>query len=171
GDSFGNWTTTGTAFTDHPVDGAASSLGAGSERFVGSLTSPKFRTGDKLYLHVRLSGTKSDPDLKERAPLRFTLVADGYKGEHIIPQGTAEPVWKTVRLTLQRNRTCYFEIVDRNRDGYISVDEIVFSDLKDPPPPLEPAAFAPPVTAASLAPADAEELRRLELRRAELEAQ
>src|SRR5205814_4979438 len=39
------------------------------------------------------------------------------------------------------------------------------------PPPLEPAAFAPPVTAASLAPADAEELRRLELRRAELEAQ
>ena len=170
GDSFGNWTSTGAAFTDRPVDGAANSLRAGSERFVGALTSPKFRTGDKLFLHVRLSGTKSDSDLKERAPLRFTLVADGYKGQHIIPEGTPEPVWKTVRLTLERNRTCYFEIVDRSRDGFISVDEIVFSDLKDPPP-LEPAASTPPATAASLAPADLEELRRLELRRAELESQ
>ena len=169
GPSFGNWTSTGAAFTDRPEDGAANTLRAGSERFVGSLTSPKFRTGDKLYLHVRLSGTKSDPDLKERAPLRFTLVADGYKGEHIIPEGTAEPVWKTVRLTLQRNRTCYFEIVDRSRDGFISVDEIVFSDLKDPPPLLEPSPSTPP--AANLAPADAEELRRLELRRAKLESQ
>ena len=85
GDSFANWAPTGAAFTDRPVDRAANSLAAGSERFVGMLTSPKFHTGDQLYLHVRLSGTKSDASLKERGPLRFTIVADGYKGQHLVP--------------------------------------------------------------------------------------
>src|SRR6185503_17954345 len=66
GSSFGDWTPAGAAFTDRPQNDAASSLAAGSERFVGTLTSPKIRTTDKLYLHVRVSGTKSDVALKER---------------------------------------------------------------------------------------------------------
>jgi hypothetical protein len=37
-------------------------------------------------------------------------------------------------LTFERERTCYFEIVDRSRDGHIVVDEIVFSESNEPPP-------------------------------------
>jgi hypothetical protein len=167
--SFGDWTPAGAAFTDRPENDAASSLAAGSERFVGTLTSPKFRTTDKLYLHVRVSGTKSDVALKERGLLRFTIVADGYKGQHIVPEGGASAVWKTLRLTFERNRTCYFEIVDRSRDGHISVNEIVFSDLKDPPPTRD-AAPDSSATAEAGAPGT-EELRRLEARKQELEDQ
>ncbi|MGH9631521.1 MAG: DUF1549 domain-containing protein, partial [Bryobacteraceae bacterium] len=105
---FGKWTPSGQAFADGPQGGAANSLAAGSERFVGSLTSTQFQM-PKLYLHVRISGTKSDPKLKERGNLRFTLVADGYKGQHIMPKG-GKPEWKTVRMTLERGRMCYFEI-------------------------------------------------------------
>ncbi len=90
-------------------------------------TSPKFRTGNELFLHVRIAGTKGDQDLNERGPLRFTIVADGYKGQHIVPEGKAEPRWKTLRLTFERKRICYFEIVDHSREGHIAVDEIVFS--------------------------------------------
>ena len=130
---FGKWVTQGAAFGDRPINGAADSRGAGSDVFAGTLTSPKFRTGKELFLHVRLSGTKGDPKLKERGPLRFTIVADGYKGQHIVPEGPSESKWKTLRLTFERERTCYFEIVDRSREGYIAVEEIVFSENQQPP--------------------------------------
>ena len=70
-----------------PINGAADSRAAGCDVFAGTLTSPKFRTGKELFLHVRIGGTKGDPKLKERGPLRFTIVADGYKGQHIVPEG------------------------------------------------------------------------------------
>ena len=130
--AFGKWVTQGAAFGDTTVNGAADSGAAGSDVFAGTLTSPKFRTGKELYLHVRIGGTKSDPALKERGPLRFTIVADGYKGQHIVPDG-GPTKWKTLKLTFERDRTCYFEIVDRARDGHIVVDEIVFSSLPKPP--------------------------------------
>jgi len=130
---FGQWVPEGAAFGSGPTDGAADSGAAGSDVFMGTLTSPKFKTGKELFLHVRVRGTKSDPKLKERGPLRFTIVADGYKGQHVVPDGTGAPYWKTLRLTFERERICYFEIVDRSRDGHISVDEIVFSDSKEPP--------------------------------------
>ena len=102
--------------------------------FVGTLTSPKFRTGTELFLHVRMGGSAGDPKLKERGPLRFTSVCDGYKGQHIVPDGTEGLKWRTLQLTFERERTCYFEIVDRSREGHLVVDEIVFSSLKTPPP-------------------------------------
>lgn len=130
--TYAGWVPQGIAFGTQPSSGMADSRAAGSEVFSGTLTSPIFKTGKELFLHVRVGGTKADPKLKERGPLRFTIVADGYKGQHIVPDGS--PLhWKTLRLTFERERKCYFEIVDRSRDGHIIVDEIVFSELETPP--------------------------------------
>jgi hypothetical protein len=155
---FGDWRTSGAAFADAPVNGAASSLAAGSDRFVGTLTSPKFRTSDKLYLHVRVSGSKGDSTLSERGPLRFTLVNAGFKAQHVVPDGTPGSKWKRVRLVLERNRICWFEIVDHSRDGHIAVEQIVFSDSPEPPPTDEPA----PVPPRELPPLDAARIAALE---------
>lgn len=130
---FGKWESQGIAFGTSPLNGVVDSAAAGSEVFAGTLTSPKFRTGKELYLHVRIAGTKADPKLKERGTLRFTIVADGYKGQHIVPDGNSAPKWKTLKLTFERERMCYFEIVDRRRDGYIAIDEIAFSSSEKPP--------------------------------------
>jgi hypothetical protein len=163
---FGKWRASGVAFLQRPENGSASSFAAGSDVFVGSLTSPKFRTTDKLWLHVRIGGTKGDAGLKERGPLRFTIVADGYKGQHMVPDGAPGSKWKTWRLTFERNRMCYFEIVDHSREGHIRVDEIVFSDSKEPPPTDEPQS----VTPRPLGTQQNERIRDLEVKRALLEA-
>lgn len=147
GGSFGGWTTTGAAFAGRPIGGAATSLAAGSDRFVGALTSPKFRTGKHLYLHVLIAGSKGE-NRKELSPLRFSTVCDGYKGQHVVPTGDNRPAWKTLTLTLERERTCYLEIVDHSPEGHIEVGKIVFSDLKSPPPtddPMEVSAVNRPI--------------------------
>jgi hypothetical protein len=164
---FGKWNISGAAFGSAPVNESATSSAAGSDVFVGTLTSPKFKTTDKLFLHVRISGSKGDPKLNERGPLRFTIVNDRFKSQHIVPEGVAGSKWKTLRLTFERNRICYFEIVDHSRDGSISVDEIVFSDSKEPPPVVEP----PPVTPRLLGTQQNEAIRELEVKRAHLESQ
>ncbi|MBC7924122.1 MAG: DUF1553 domain-containing protein, partial [Bryobacteraceae bacterium] len=131
--TFGKWIAQSVAFGNAPLQGAASSLAAGDNAFTGTLTSPKFRTGTELFLHVRIGGTQTDKKLKERGNLRFTSVCDGYKGQHLVPSGSAAPQWQTLRLTFERERTCYFEIVDRSREGHIVVDEIAFSSSEEPP--------------------------------------
>jgi hypothetical protein len=151
-EGFGEWHASGAAFGKAPVNGTASSLAGGSDRFVGTLTSPKFRTTDKLFLHVRVSGSKGDASLNERGPLRLTLVNAGFKAQHVVPDGTPGSKWKRVRLVLERNRICWFEIVDHSRDGHIAIDEIVFSDSPEPPPTEEPPpAPAPELTAEAAA--------------------
>jgi hypothetical protein len=167
GSSFGTWTAQGAAFGTGPVRGAADSRSAGSDVFAGTLTSAKFRTGKELFLHVRIGGTKADPKLKERGPLRFTIVADGYKGQHIVPEGDGVSKWKTLRLTFERERICYFEIVDRSRDGHIVVDEIAFSDSAEPPA----TPVTPPVEENPLSATAAEMLARLNAAKRELESQ
>ncbi|MDX2150179.1 MAG: PSD1 and planctomycete cytochrome C domain-containing protein [Bryobacteraceae bacterium] len=134
GRDFDTWTPSGIAFGEGPRNGAADSLAAGSEKFVGTLTSPRIRTGKELFLHVRLGGTKGEAQLRENAPIRFTSVCDGYKGQHLFPKGDAAAEWQTLRLTFERERDCYYEIVDHSREGSIFVEEIAFSHLKDPPP-------------------------------------
>src|SRR3712207_9003752 len=47
-------------------------------------------------------------------------------------------------LFRSRERICYFEIVDRSRDGHIVVDEIVFSPHKDQPPTTDNGADPSP---------------------------
>ncbi|MEP7362008.1 MAG: PSD1 and planctomycete cytochrome C domain-containing protein [Acidobacteriota bacterium] len=108
----------------------------GSKEFVGSFTSPKF-TLSKLWVHVRLRGTAVEKGLKERTPLRVTVVTDDHKSQHFFPSGQGVQgmswEWVTVRMTKEIGRICYFEIVDRARDGFIQVDKIVISDEEKPP--------------------------------------
>jgi cytochrome c553 len=164
--TFGDWIKAGVAFGEKPRDSAANSLAGGSDRFVGSLTSPKFRTSKKRYMHVRLSGTASDAKLKENGPLRLTLVTNGHKTQHVVPQGE-KPAWKTLTLTLERERDSYIEIVDRSREGHISVEKIIFSDTKEPPP-TELVNDAPAHTYAA---ADSAHLAELVKQRRDLEEQ
>lgn len=139
---FDQWRRAGAAFGGSGA--AATSLAAGSPQYVGSLTSPKFRTTSKRFLHVLVDGSKGDKALKELGPLRFTSVCDAYKGQHVVADGGG-PAWKTLTLTFERNRDCYFEIVDHSREGWIAIEEIVFSDLKEPPATttdIPPSIFA-----------------------------
>jgi cytochrome c553 len=129
--NYEGWRVAGQAFGPGPMQGVASSFG-GSDRLMGSLTSRTFRM-PKLYVHVRLAGSKAVPSLKERSPLRVTLVADGHKSEHAMPDGSGAFQWRTMRMTKEIGRLCYFEIVDRSADGYIAVDKIVISDSAKPP--------------------------------------
>jgi hypothetical protein len=115
----------------------ASSFGRGSEGLVGSLTSAKFRM-PKLYLHARIAGSK-EAARGEKSKLRLTIVADGHKSLHIVPDGSGAFAWKTLRLTKEIGRICTLEIVDRSRDGHIAVDAIVLSDSKEPPGLAAPA--------------------------------
>ena len=139
---FADWRVSGAAFHNAPRQGVANSFESGSDRFVGTLTSQKFRM-PKLWVHVRIGGTKSDAKLKENGPLRFTLVADGYKAMHLASDGDETPHWKSMRMTLAIGRMCYFEIVDRTPEGHIIVDKIVFSDSKEPPADEVPAVVLP----------------------------
>ena len=166
GTDFGGWRVSGAAFGEARWNPAANSAASGSDRFVGSLTSPKFRTGKENYLHVRLGGTKADAKLKENGKLRVSSVCDGYKGQHVAAEGGPGRRWKTLTLVLERERTCYLEIVDHDREGYIAVDEIVYSNHKEPPASEEGGAedSAP-------GPGTMAELDRLSAQRATLEAE
>src|SRR5437867_6248703 len=143
--SYEGWTASGQAFGNAPQrdappnqslrayqgQGMANSFRGGSEKLVGSLTSEKFRM-PKLYVHVRMAGSREKP-VGDRSKLRFTVVADGHKSEHVVPDGNDSLKWKTVRMTKEIGRLCYFEIVDRSREGHIVIDKIVISDSKEPP--------------------------------------
>src|SRR5262249_22051125 len=139
--NYEGWRVAGQAFGPGPTQGIATSFG-GSDRLMGSLTSRTFRM-PKLYVHVRMAGSKAEPGLKERSPLRVTLVADGHKSEHVMPNGKGRFEWRTMRMTKEIGRLCYFEIVDRSADGYIAVDKIVFSDSAKPPAEVEQADGLP----------------------------
>ena len=153
---FADWRVSGAAFHNAPQQGVANSFESGSDQFVGTLTSQKFRM-PKLWVHVRIGGSKGDAKLKENGPLRFTLVADGYKAMHLAPDGDQTPHWQSMRMTLAINRMCYFEIVDRSTTGHILVDKIVFSDSPEPPEDPSPTVVlpAPPGSVASQIPPSA----------------
>jgi hypothetical protein len=129
--NYENWRIAGQAFGPGPVQGVASSLGS-SDSLMGSLTSRQFRM-PKLYVHVRLAGSSADTRLKERSSLRVTIVADGHKAQHAMPDGAGEFRWRTMQMTKEIGRLCYIEIVDRSQEGHIDVDKIVFSDSAKPP--------------------------------------
>ncbi|MBL8295387.1 MAG: DUF1553 domain-containing protein, partial [Bryobacterales bacterium] len=74
---------------------------------------------------------------------RVTIVADDHKSAHLKPNGKPGFHWRSARMTKEIGRQCYFELVDRSRDGWLAVDRIVFSDHQTPPP--ETAAAAEPL--------------------------
>jgi hypothetical protein len=139
------WFPTGEAFSTGFTGGMADSAGRGAKELVGSLTSAKFRM-PKRYVHIRMQGAKGDKAKSELEPVRVTLVADDFKSLHYLASGKPEWEWVTHRMTLPYERICYFEIVDRSREGHLAVDAIVFSDEKDPPEVVveEPALLPDP---------------------------
>ena len=156
--NFAGWINSGQSFTENsrtaiapnqPLRGyrsesMANSFGSGSDKFVGSLTSRKFRTS-KRYIHVRLAGSRGNLVRTQLSKTRLTLVVDGYKSSHFVPEGTGRFYWKTTRLVTQYDRMAYFELVDRDRQGHIVVDKIVFSDSSEPPvvsAPVNPRVLA-----------------------------
>jgi cytochrome c553 len=139
--SYGDWFAAGQAFGAAPAAGYASSAGPGANQLVGSLTSKKFRM-PKIWVHVRLAGTRGPKAVKEEQELRVTIVADDHKSAHLTPGEKDGFEWRSARMTKEIGRECYFEIVDRSRDGHLVVDKIVFSDEKDPPSDPSPAESA-----------------------------
>tara|TARA_Y100000588_G_scaffold335143_3_gene375122 strand:+ start:9568 stop:12930 length:3363 start_codon:yes stop_codon:yes gene_type:complete len=149
GTSYGSWTIEGLAFGQAPssqtppnqaltnVTGQtiANSFGAGSHKFVGSLTTAKFRM-PRLYVHIRMAGTPESKPYPINPDVRVTIDSNGHK-THLYTL-TRPNIWQwiTRRMTKEIGRTCYIEIVDRSTTGHIAVDKIVFSDSEDPPWPL-----------------------------------
>ena len=111
--------------------GLASSFGGGTNRLTGSLTSNYF-VPTRRWLHVRLAGSKEEGE-REDAKLRLSLVNSRYKGVHFRPSGSGSFEWQSHRLSVDLNRSCYFELVDRDPTGHIVVDKIVFSDSGEVP--------------------------------------
>ena len=118
--------------TAYRGEGVADSYRNGSASFVGSLTSRKFRM-PRRWVHVRLSGRGGNLVRTRLSDVRLTLVADSYKSKTFVPTGADSFEWQSTRMTTQFDRLCYFELVDRSREGYIIVDRIVLSDSKEPP--------------------------------------
>ena len=144
--SYEGWTIEGQAFGSGPVraippnqplagyagESVANSFGRGTDRLVGSLTTPKFRM-PKLYVHIRMAATPDPRPFPKNPRLRVTLDADGHKSQTFISVQPGVWQWVTRRMTKEIGRSCYFEIVDRSRLGHIAVDGIVLSDSAEPP--------------------------------------
>jgi len=141
---FTGWDISGAAFGRQPYFGVAASW---DKPLVGSLTSARFKM-PKLWVHVRLHGTQQPKGQPGLAPVRVTLVADDHKSQHFLPNKSEGWHWRTIRMTKEIGRSCYFEIVDRDPDGFLAVDAIIFSDHQEPPDVAEPGEFrlssAPP---------------------------
>ncbi len=143
GDAFGQapsgakaWTTSGGAPAPAPSGAAHSGLIA--DRLQGILRSPSF-TIDSDYIHFRVAARHA----------RLRLVVDGYQlrtDNGLIFEDTMIDLedtrgaftWRTMGKQVGKYRGCtaYIEITDES-DGYIAVDEIVFSN--NPEPPADPA--------------------------------
>ena len=144
--SYEGWSVEGQAFGSGPAraippnqplaayagGGVANSFGHGTNRLVGSLTTPKFRM-PKLYVHIRMAGNPDRTRFPKNAQLRVTLDADGHKSQTFTTVQGGVWQWITRRMTKEIGRICYFEIVDRSRQGHIAVDKIVLSDSGEPP--------------------------------------
>ncbi len=144
---YAQWNPTGAAFGRRPVrdvpasqalggfagQAIAASFGGGADTLVGTLSTEKFRMPAR-FVHVRLAGRAYSRGLRENAPVRLTVVADEHKSGHAMADGSGRLQWYTVAMTKERDRICAIEIVDRDRAGSITVDQIVFSSSPEPPP-------------------------------------
>ena len=150
---FGKWKSTGAAFGEGPVrtvppgqnlggyagQAVAASFGSGTDALVGTLTTEKFRMPAR-HVHVRLAGPEHSRALRESAPVRFTVIADEHKSGHAMPDGSGRLQWHSIAMTKERGRICSIEIIDRDRQGSVAVDRIVFSSDPAPPPIAGPVS-------------------------------
>ncbi|MBS1832592.1 MAG: DUF1549 domain-containing protein, partial [Acidobacteria bacterium] len=110
----------------------------GAPEFVGSLTSEKF-VMPKFWIHLLFRGDLAETNPKDGGSLRISLIAGDYKSQHIAPKKTTDWQWKSIRMTLEHGRTCYFEVVDRDTGKQIELAQVVFSDDREPPSFVAPA--------------------------------
>ncbi|MBM3797129.1 MAG: DUF1553 domain-containing protein, partial [Acidobacteria bacterium] len=110
-----------------------------SNRLTGILVSKSF-VPKKKYIHVRLAGTKFAPVREHPSLLAVTIFAAGRYPKGVAGEGDRKLRWKTITLKEEVNQVCHLEIADRQRDGYIAVQSIAFSDSKEPPPLADPIA-------------------------------
>ncbi len=103
-----------------------------SNRLTGILVSKSF-VPKKKYIHVRLAGTKFAPVREHPSLLAVTIFAPGRYPKGVAGEGDRKLRWKTISLKEEVNQVCHLEIADRQRDGHIAVQAIIFSDSKEPP--------------------------------------
>ena len=146
------WHRSGGAFRGNERGAVLDSARRASNRLTGILVSKSF-VPKKKYIHVRLAGTKFAPVREQPSLLAVTIFAAGRYPKGVAGEGDRTLRWKTIGLKEEMNQVCHLEIADRQRDGHIAVQAIVFSDSKEPPPAaatdeLEP--LAPPADEALL---------------------
>ena len=142
-----NWELSGSGFGDSPVQlvapnlklsgyagqALASSFGNGADTLVGTLTTQKFRMPSR-YVHVRMAGPTDASREKNDPSIRFTVIADEHKSANATPDVSGRLKWRTLAMTKERGRICSLEIIDRDREGSVVIDQIVFSGSKEAPP-------------------------------------
>jgi len=96
------WHAEGQAFGTRKRDQALSSRGEGHSALVGSLTSVKMRM-PRMFVHVRLAGSKPNPKVYSGGDLRLTLVADDHKSEHFFA-ASRQWGWQSMPMTKEISR-------------------------------------------------------------------
>ncbi|GLW55074.1 glycoside hydrolase family 32 protein [Kitasatospora phosalacinea] len=152
GDTYGDWTATGTAFGTGPARGTlpgqmdvsgytghglANSFLQG-DATTGTLTSPAF-TVDKKYLDFLIGGGTHPAN--SDSPTTVELVVDGKTVRSATGSNNEHLDWASWDLSDLQGRTARVEIVDRNTGGWghINVDQIVLSDTQVKPRSSETA--------------------------------
>nr|BFD89831.1 hypothetical protein KitaXyl93_11910 [Kitasatospora sp. Xyl93] len=152
GDTYGDWTTTGTAFGTGPAQGTlpgqmdvsgytghglANSFLQG-DTTTGTLTSPTF-TIDKKYLDFLIGGGAHPAG--SDSPTTIELVVDGKTVRSATGSNDEHLDWVSWDLSDLQGKTARIRIVDQNTGGWghINVDRIVLSDTRARPRSSETA--------------------------------
>ncbi|GJF35026.1 hypothetical protein KNE206_77260 [Kitasatospora sp. NE20-6] len=152
GDTYGAWTTTGTAFGTGPAQGTlpgqmdvsgytgyglANSFLQG-DATTGTLTSPTF-TIDKKYLDFLIGGGTHPAN--SDSPTTIELVVDGKTVRSATGSNNEHLDWASWDLSDLRGKTAQIKIVDQNIGGWghINVDQVVLSDTQAKPQSSETA--------------------------------
>jgi len=162
---FDGWFVSGEAFGPGPVAGVAHS-GSLSNRLEGVLRSRTF-TIEKSHIHYHAGGTGA----------KINLIVDSYQylqnpiyGGLTIPLNSPKREWHSQDVSKWVGHNAYIELIDGG-DGFLTVDEIAFSDGAPPKALVSSGGANLPADASSVPSADqSAELKKLEAERAELES-
>ena len=150
GDTYGDWTTTGTAFGKGPAKGALPGqmpvtgfLGKGlvnsfngGDKATGTLTSPEFKI-ERKYLNFLVGGGKNADKLRVNLRIggRIRHTATGPNDK---PGGTEHLDWHTWDVSAFADEMATIEIIDNETGGWghINADHFVQSDTRKQAEPV-----------------------------------
>ena len=150
GDTYGDWTTTGTAFGKGPAKGALPGqmpvtgfLGKGlvnsfngGDKATGTLTSPAFKI-ERKYLNFLVGGGKNADKLRVNLRIggRIRHTATGPNDK---PGGTEHLDWHTWDVSAFADEMATIEIIDNETGGWghINADHFVQSDTRKQAEPV-----------------------------------